>query len=368
LRFEKNDGKKGARGCRRSAQEVAARHENQQIEPIHLLAALVVQGRRRGAAASRAGWESAAKALSEEIETRDWPLAEGAGFLPSSTWGRPLNEVAGARVLIKRRTASKDEYMFRRRHLFSGDRGGGTAIPRGNCLKRQGAFPRSHTSGFGRGCVERRRVTSQNPEATYASAGKNMRATLTELARKSKLDPVIGRDEEIRRVMQILGAGETKKQSSADRRARRREKTAIVEGLAQRIVSGDVAGPSSRPRGSSPWTWRPWWPARNSAAKFEDRLKAVLKEITEAEGANHPVHRRVAHAGSARAPRKARWTPPTCLKPALARGELRAIGATNAQRIQEAHRKRSSAGSAGSSRYSSSEPHRRRTPSRFCAD
>jgi ATP-dependent Clp protease ATP-binding subunit ClpB len=167
------------------------------------------------------------------------------------------------------------------------------------------------------------RVTSQNPEATYESLAKYAR-DLTELARRSKLDPVIGRDEEIRRVMQILA-----------RRTKNNPvligepgvgKTAIVEGLAQRIVSGDVPDVLKTKR----------LVALDLAAlvagakfrgEFEDRLKAVLKEITEAEGQIilfiDELHTLVG-AGAAEGAMDAS----NMLKPALARGELRAIGAT----------------------------------------
>ena len=167
------------------------------------------------------------------------------------------------------------------------------------------------------------RVTSQNPEATYEALDKYAR-DLTELARKSKLDPVIGRDEEIRRVMQILA-----------RRTKNNPvligepgvgKTAIVEGLAQRIVSGDVPDVLKTKR----------LVALDLAAlvagakfrgEFEDRLKAVLKEITQADGQIilfiDELHTLVG-AGAAEGSMDAS----NMLKPALARGELRAIGAT----------------------------------------
>jgi ATP-dependent Clp protease ATP-binding subunit ClpB len=166
-------------------------------------------------------------------------------------------------------------------------------------------------------------VVTQNPEATYESLEKYAR-DLTELARRSKLDPVIGRDEEIRRVMQILA-----------RRTKNNPvligepgvgKTAIAEGLAQRIVSGDVPDVLKTKR----------LVALDLAAliagakyrgEFEDRLKAVLKEISQAEGQIilfiDELHTLVG-AGAAEGAMDAS----NMLKPALARGELRAIGAT----------------------------------------
>ncbi|MBF8300244.1 MAG: clpB1 [Acidobacteria bacterium] len=167
------------------------------------------------------------------------------------------------------------------------------------------------------------RVTSQNPEATYEALARYGR-DLTELARKGKLDPVIGRDEEVRRVIQVLS-----------RRTKNNPvligepgvgKTAIVEGLAQRIVRGDV------PEGlKSKKIFALDMGALVAGAKyrgeFEERLKAVLKEITESEGQIvlfiDELHT-VVGAGAAEGAMDASQM----LKPMLARGELHTIGAT----------------------------------------
>src|SRR5206468_5724649 len=167
------------------------------------------------------------------------------------------------------------------------------------------------------------RVTDQNPEAKYQALERYGR-DLTDLARKGKLDPVIGRDEEIRRVVQVLS-----------RRTKNNPvligepgvgKTAIVEGLAQRIVGGDVPEGLKGKRllaidigamvaGSK------------YRGEFEDRLKAVLREITESEGEIicfiDELHTLVG-AGAAEGAVDAA----NMLKPALARGELRCVGAT----------------------------------------
>jgi ATP-dependent Clp protease ATP-binding subunit ClpB len=167
------------------------------------------------------------------------------------------------------------------------------------------------------------RVTSQNPESTYEALARYGR-DLTELARKGKLDPVIGRDEEVRRVIQVLS-----------RRTKNNPvligepgvgKTAIVEGLAQRIVRGDV------PEGlKNKKIFALDMGALVAGAKyrgeFEERLKAVLKEITESEGQIvlfiDELHT-VVGAGAAEGAMDASQM----LKPMLARGELHTIGAT----------------------------------------
>ena len=167
------------------------------------------------------------------------------------------------------------------------------------------------------------RVTDQNPEGKYQALARYAK-DLTELARKGKLDPVIGRDEEIRRVVQVLS-----------RRTKNNPvligepgvgKTAIVEGLAQRIISGDVPEILKNKRvvgldlGSM-------LAGAKYRGEFEDRLKAVLKEIEDSNGQIvlfiDELHTLVGAGASEGA-----IDASNMLKPALARGELRAIGAT----------------------------------------
>ena len=168
------------------------------------------------------------------------------------------------------------------------------------------------------------RVTDQNPESKY-QALERYAVDLTEQARRGKLDPVIGRDEEIRRVMQVLS-----------RRTKNNPvligepgvgKTAIVEGLAQRIVQRRRARPACATRNWSPSTSAPMVAGTKFRGEFEDRLKAVLKEITDSNGEIicfiDELHTLVGAGGAEGAIDAANM-----LKPALARGELRCIGAT----------------------------------------
>jgi ATP-dependent Clp protease ATP-binding subunit ClpB len=314
LRFEKMTVK--AQEAVQSAQEIAARDENQQIEPVHLLAALVAQeGGVVPPLVTKLGIRP--EALSQEIERAIARLPKVQGF-GQQHMGSAVNQVLER--AFKEAEKFKDEYVSTE-HLFLAI-GSEDRDPAGQLLKRLGASHEAILQALTsvRGS---QRVVTQNPEATYESLEKYAR-DLTELARRSKLDPVIGRDEEIRRVMQILA-----------RRTKNNPvligepgvgKTAIVEGLAQRIVSGDVPDVLKTKR----------LVALDLAAlvagakyrgEFEDRLKAVLKEISEAEGQIilfiDELHTLVG-AGAAEGAMDAS----NMLKPALARGELRAIGAT----------------------------------------
>ena len=314
LRFDKMTVK--AQEALQESQEIAARHEQQEIAPLHLLSALVAQ--TDGVVPSlltRLGVRT--EALSAEIEREVGRLPKVQGF-SQQTMGRALNDVL--EQSFKEADKFKDDYVSTE-HIFLAI-AGKDRDPAGQILKKNGATHEAILQAL-TGIRGTQRVTSQNPEATYASLEKYAR-DLTELARKSKLDPVIGRDEEIRRVMQILA-----------RRTKNNPvligepgvgKTAIVEGLAQRIVSGDVPDVLKTKR----------LVALDLAAlvagakfrgEFEDRLKAVLKEIAEAEGQIilfiDELHTLVG-AGAAEGAMDAS----NMLKPALARGELRAVGAT----------------------------------------
>jgi ATP-dependent Clp protease ATP-binding subunit ClpB len=314
LRFDKMTVK--AQEALQEANQLAARHENQQIEPVHLLEALVSQ--TDGVVPpllARLGIRS--EALTEEIEREIRRLPNVQGFAEQHM-GKPLNNVLERAFDEAERF--KDEYVSTE-HFFLA-LAGEERDPAGQLLKRQGATHEAILQAL-TGVRGSQRVTSQNPEATYASLEKYAR-DLTDLARRGKLDPVIGRDEEIRRVMQILA-----------RRTKNNPvligepgvgKTAIVEGLAQRIVSGDVPDVLKTKRIVA-LDLAALVAGAKFRGEFEDRLKAVLKEITEAEGQIilfiDELHTLVG-AGAAEGAMDAS----NMLKPALARGELRAIGAT----------------------------------------
>ena len=314
LRFDKMTVK--AQEALQEAQEIAARHENQSVEPVHLLAALVQQ--QDGVVPpliARLGIRP--ELITQDIEREIARLPKVQGFTQQNL-SRALNDVLERS--FTEATKFKDEYVSTE-HLFLAI-AGEDRDPAGKLLKRNGATHEAILQALA-GVRGSQRVTSQNPEATYEALEKYAR-DLTELARRSKLDPVIGRDEEIRRVMQILA-----------RRTKNNPvligepgvgKTAIAEGLAQRIVSGDVPD-VLKTKKLVALDLAALVAGAKYRGEFEDRLKAVLKEISDADGQIilfiDELHTLVG-AGAAEGAMDAS----NMLKPALARGELRAIGAT----------------------------------------
>jgi ATP-dependent Clp protease ATP-binding subunit ClpB len=314
FRFDKLTVK--AQEAVQTAQGLADREGHQQIEPEHLLLALVQQEDGVvGALLSKLGARPEAIGRDVQAEIRRLPKVSGAS---GQYMGPRLKAVFDSAWDEMERL--KDEYCSTEHLLVAiAQDAEGQA---GRILRQAGVTK----DGIYRALVDVRgsqRVSDQNPEAKYQALERYSR-DLTELARKGKLDPVIGRDEEIRRVVQVLS-----------RRTKNNPvligepgvgKTAIVEGLAQRIVAGDVPEGLKGKRLVA-LDLGALIAGTKYRGEFEDRLKAVLREITEAGGEIicfiDELHTLVGAGGAEGA-----MDASNMLKPALARGELRCIGAT----------------------------------------
>jgi ATP-dependent Clp protease ATP-binding subunit ClpB len=299
-----------------AAQEMGARSGQQQIEPLHLLWALIAQAEGVVSPLLEKLGVSPTK-LSSDVEAQIGRLPKVSDL--SQQYLSPATNKVLERAFDEAQRL-KDEYVSTEHILLA--IAADSRDPAGQLLARQGVTHDAILQAMAtiRGS---HRVTSQNPESTYRALEQYAR-DLTDLARRGKLDPVIGRDEEIRRVMQILA-----------RRTKNNPvligepgvgKTAIVEGLAQRIISGDVPE-VLKPKRIVSLDLSALIAGAKYRGEFEDRLKAVLKEVTESEGQIilfiDELHTLVG-AGAAEGSMDAS----NMLKPALARGELRAIGAT----------------------------------------
>jgi ATP-dependent Clp protease ATP-binding subunit ClpB len=280
-----------------AAQELARRMGNPELYPEHLLLALLDQELPRELVPDPDSLRAEAEAA-----LRAKPSMQGAAQQPQvgAAFSRVLDQA------FEEAKRLEDDYVSTEHLLLALD-----VVPRDQLEAKIGAVRGGQ------------RVTSQDPEGTYQALEKFGR-DLTELAEQGKLDPVIGRDEEIRRVIQVLS-----------RRTKNNPvligdpgvgKTAIVEGLAQRIVAGDV--PEGL-KGKRVWALDIGAMLAGSKyrGEFEERLKAVLTEIKNAEGQLilfiDELHT-IVGAGAAEGAVDAA----NMLKPMLGRGELRAIGAT----------------------------------------
>ena len=299
------------------AQSLAGEYSHSQVEPEHLLLALLQQSDGIvPQVIQKLDVNPHEMALSLEGELRKKPKIRGAAAQVgmSRQLGRTLKEAENTAQRMRDEYASTEHLLL----ALTGAQGGGAARFLSAHGVSEDAVLRALTSIRGS-----QRVTSQHPEATYQALQKYGR-DMTQLARDGKLDPVIGRDEEIRRVMRIL-----------NRRTKNNPvlvgeagvgKTAIAEGLAQRIARGDVPEGLKNKR-IIELDMGALVAGAKYRGEFEERLKAVLKEVTEAAGQVilfiDELHT-VVGAGAAEGAVDAG----NMLKPKLARGELHAIGAT----------------------------------------
>jgi len=315
MRFDKFTLK--AQEAVQASQEIAEQHNHQSIEPEHLLATLLDQdGGIVPPILQKLGADPGS--MRQQIDAALDKMPKQYGAATQSYISPNLKKVFDSAWNEAQRL--KDEYISTEHLLIAiselKDSSAASILRESDATKDNIFKALAEVRGSNR-------VTDQNPEDKY-QALKRFGRDITELARKGKLDPVIGRDDEIRRVMQVLS-----------RRTKNNPvligepgvgKTAIVEGLAQRIASGDVPE-SLKDKTLLALDMGALIAGAKYRGEFEDRLKAVIKEVEEAQGTIilfiDELHTLVG-AGAAEGAIDAS----NMLKPALARGELRCIGAT----------------------------------------
>ena len=305
---------------------IAAAKGNPQVEPLHLLDSLLQQGEGIASALLDAVGANHAQ-LTQQVRAAVDALPSASGSSVSS----PQLSNASYKVLNAAQSLSKergDEYVSTEHLLIALAQDGGPGVS--DRLAQQGATPAALIDALQqvRGST---RVTSAEPEGTFQALEK-FGVDLTARAREGKIDPVIGRDEEVRRTIQVLS-----------RRTKNNPvligepgvgKTAVVEGLARRIVEGDV--PTSL-QGKTLYSLD--LGAMVAGAKyrgeFEERLKAVLDEIKNSDGQIITFIDELHTVVGAGAGGEGAMDAGNMLKPMLARGELRMIGATTLDEYRE---------------------------------
>ncbi|CUW48603.1 ATP-dependent chaperone ClpB [Novacetimonas hansenii] len=306
-----------SRGFLQAAQTIAMREYNQQLTPEHLLKALLDDDQGAASALIRAaGGQPPAIAAAVDTALAKLPKVQGGGA------GQPSATPDLVRLLDAAEQAAQkagDEYVAQDRLLAAI---AASETPAGQALRAGGATPQALDKAIAT-IRKGRTVTSENAEASFDALKKYAR-DVTEIALQGKLDPVIGRDEEIRRAIQVLA-----------RRSKNNPvligepgvgKTAIVEGLALRIVNGDVPEALKNKKLLS-LDMGALVAGAKYRGEFEERLKAVLKEIETAEGQIilfiDEMHTLVGAGRSDGA-----MDASNLIKPELARGVLHCIGAT----------------------------------------